>query len=71
MEGFNSTDARGKVSMKKLFGRKNITKDGKEGKVRFMTLRACDSIMTLDRRSTNNTTFQGWHAYNSGVDRIS
>ena len=34
MEGFNSTDARGKVSMKKLFGRKNITKDGKEGKVR-------------------------------------
>ena len=26
-------DVRGKISMKELFGRKNITKDGKEGKV--------------------------------------
>lgn len=27
-------DIRGKVSMKKLFGRRNIKKDGTEGKVR-------------------------------------
>ncbi len=26
-------DERGKISMKELFGRKNINKDGKEGKV--------------------------------------
>ena len=26
-------DVRGKISMKELFGKKNITKDGKEGKV--------------------------------------
>ena len=29
-------DVRGKISMKELFGKKNITKDGKEGKVNLI-----------------------------------
>ena len=33
MTQFRGDDNRGKISMKELFGRKNITKDGKEGKV--------------------------------------
>ena len=35
MEGFqgDGSDARGKISMKELFGRRNITKSGLEGKV--------------------------------------
>ena len=32
-KGEQDEDMRGKISMKELFGRKNITKDGKEGKV--------------------------------------
>ena len=32
-KGEQDEDARGKISMKELFGKKNITKDGKEGKV--------------------------------------
>ena len=34
MTQFQGDDNRGKISMKELFGRRNITKDGKEGKVR-------------------------------------
>lgn len=33
-EGDGGGDMRGKVSMKKLFGKRNIKKDGTEGKVR-------------------------------------
>lgn len=32
-EGEPDVDARGKISMKELFGRRNIKKDGQEGKV--------------------------------------
>lgn len=31
-------ESRGKISMKELFGKKNITKDGKEGKVMPLTI---------------------------------
>ena len=34
MTQFVGSENRGKISMKELFGKKNITKDGKEGKVR-------------------------------------
>ena len=33
MGPLDMTDARGKISMKKIFGRKNIKKDGTEGKL--------------------------------------
>ena len=33
MTQFQGEDNRGKISIKELFGRKNITRDGKEGKV--------------------------------------
>ena len=55
MEGFNSTDARGKVSMKKLFGRKNITKDGKEGKVHFLSLCACNPMVSRQTQHVQGT----------------
>lgn len=33
MMQFQGAENRGKISMKELFGKRNVTKDGKEGKV--------------------------------------
>ena len=55
-KGEQDEDVRGKISMKELFGKKNITKDGKEGKV-SRKCRSCFTSKTKSEKVRNSGCF--------------